>query len=239
MIDGKEPDVTMEQTDLMTRGRPARLSRRLLTGLAAAFALLAIGAVVVVQSRDEAPPKAEEVATDFLQAYGALDAEQAITYLADDADVSQMIAAVGASGGTVDDFRLLVSFLEAEGYEQTLSSCEELDSSASGTDVHCTFDFHAIRSDEIGRGPFSGSYFDLTVREGKVVRASTFWEITEFSPQMWEPFASWVSKTHRQDAAVMYEDETYSGVRLTEESIRLWDRHTRGYVDEVGRSTSS
>jgi hypothetical protein len=226
----------MEQTDLMTRGRPARLSRRLLTGLAAALALLAIGAVVVFQSRDETPPKADEVATDFLQAYGALDAEQAITYLADEADVSQMIASVGASSeGTVEDFRLLVSLLEAEGYKQTLNSCEQLISSASGTYVRCTFDFHAIRSDEIGRGPFSGSYFDLTVRDGKVVRASKTWATDEFSPQMWEPFANWVSKAHRKDAAVMYEDETYSGIRLTEESIRLWERHTRGYVDEVKR----
>jgi NAD(P)-dependent dehydrogenase (short-subunit alcohol dehydrogenase family) len=228
----KESDVTMEQTDLMARGRPARLSRRLLTGLAAALALLAIGAVVVVQSRDDAPPKAEEVATDFLQAYGALDAEQAITYLADDADVSQMISSVGASEGT---FRLLVSLLEAEGYKQTLSPCEELIGSASGTYVRCMFDFHAIRSDEIGRGPFSGSYFDLTVRGGKVVRASQTWAIDEFSPQMWEPFANWVSKAHRKDAAVMYENDTHSGIRLTEESIRLWERHTRGYVDEVKR----
>jgi hypothetical protein len=48
---------------------------------------------------------------------------------------------------------------------------------------------------------------------------------------MWEPFARWVSKAHRDDAAVMYMDATYSGVRLNAESIRLWERHTQGYVD--------
>jgi hypothetical protein len=62
-------------------------------------------------------------------------------------------------------------------------------------------------------------------------RASTYWEIEKFSPQMWEPFARWVSKAHRDDAAVMYMDATYSGVRLNAESIRLWERHTQGYVD--------
>ncbi len=31
----------------------------------------------------------------------------------------------------------------------------------------------------------------------------------------------------------MYEDETYSGTRLTEASIRLWERHMREYVKEV------
>ena len=52
---------------------------------------------------------------------------------------------------------------------------------------------------------------------------------------MWEPFATWVSKAYPEDAAVMYEDGGTSGVRLTKESIRLWERHTRGYVEEVGR----
>jgi hypothetical protein len=116
-----------------------------------------------------------------------------------------------------------------------LNSCEETGSSASGTLVRCTFDFHAIRSDEIGRGPYRGSFFDLTVRDGKIVRASKTWETEEFSPQMWEPFATWVSTAHPEDAAVMYQDETYGGARLTEESIRLWERRSREYVEEVGR----
>jgi hypothetical protein len=48
-------------------------------------------------------------------------------------------------------------------------------------------------------------------------------------------FVSWVSKAYPKDAAVMYEDGGTGGMRLTEESIRLWGRHTRGYVEEVGR----
>src|SRR5436309_2181172 len=70
----------------------ARPSRRLLVG-AAALALLSIGTFVVYQSRDDGvtgqPPV--EVATSFIEAYGAFDAERAITYLADDPDISQMI----------------------------------------------------------------------------------------------------------------------------------------------------
>jgi hypothetical protein len=30
---------------------------------------------------------------------------------------------------------------------------------------------HAIRSDEIGLGPHTGNYWDLTVRDGKIVSA--------------------------------------------------------------------
>jgi hypothetical protein len=214
-----------------------RTDRGVLIGFAAALLVLA-----ACDGGDEAPatdrppaatgaPKdarAEEVAMGFLEAYGALDAEQAITYVADDATI--------ASLGANDDLRLLISYLEATGYQQILDPCEEVGDSASGTMIHCPFDFHALRSDQIGRGPFGGSSFDLVVRDGEIVRASQGWEIEEFSPQVWEPFAEWVSTTYPEDAAVMYLDESHSNVRLTEESIQLWARHTRGYVKEVQRT---
>jgi hypothetical protein len=232
---------------------PKRLHRGLPIG-AAAVAVLLIGAC---QSRGEAPvtdqapvateapeiqmnAAAEEVATGFLEAYGDFDVDRAISYLAADADIAALSGSVGGAPsvqGTLREFRLFVSFLEAQGYKQMLNSCDELGSSPSGTILRCAFDYHAIRSDEIGLGPFSGSSFLLTVRDGQIVRASKTWGIAEFSPQMWEPFAEWVSTTYPEDAAVMYEDETYSGVRFTEESIRLWEKRSREYVDEVGRGT--
>ena len=203
------------------------------------MALLSIGAFVVYQSRDDEasghPPV--EVATSFLEAYGAFDADQAITYLADDAEISKLIGSVGAQGveGTREEFRLLVSFGEATGYKQTGISCEELGTSASGTGVLCTSDYHNFGSDQIGRGPFSAVSVELAVRDGEIVQARQDFGTEEFSTQMWEPFARWVSKAYPEDAAVMYEDGGTSGVRLTEESIRLWERHIQGYVEEVGR----
>ena len=91
---------------------------------AAAVALLLIGALAGCQSGEEAPAtdqtplaaeapentvnaRAEEVATGFLEAYGALDVEQAMTYLADDATI--------ASIGAQDDLPLLIAYLEATG----------------------------------------------------------------------------------------------------------------------------
>jgi hypothetical protein len=217
--------------------------KRLGAVAAAAMALVVIAALLVIQSREDAPAtdqtpvaaeapentvnaKAVEVATGFLAAYGAFDVEKAKAYLADDATI--------ASIGTGDDLRLLISWLEAVGYEQILDSCEQVGSSASGT-IRCAFDFHSLRSGELGRGPFGGSSFDLVVSDGKIVRASQGWNVEEFSPQVWEPFANWVSTAHPKDAAVMYTDESYSNVRLTEASIRLWDLRTREYVEEVGR----
>lgn len=59
---------------------------------AAALALLIVGAVVVYQSRDDGTGRQPvEVAASFLEAYGAFDAEQAITYQADDADITKLI----------------------------------------------------------------------------------------------------------------------------------------------------
>jgi hypothetical protein len=209
--------------------RQHRLSERKKIGAlaAAAVALVLIAALLIIQSREGAPAnnQAEGVATGFLEAYGAFDVEQARTYLADDATIASMTAQ--------DDLRLLLSYLEATGYQQILNSCEEVGNAGSGN-VRCTFRFHALRSSEIGRGPFGGSSFELVVRDGKVVRARQIWEIEKFSPQVWEPFANWVSKAHPKDAAVMYEDETHSGVRLTRKSIRLWELRTQEYVDEVG-----
>ena len=91
-----------------------RLDRRFLIGAVVAVALVLIGAFVVSQSRESAP-EAQEVATSFVEAIGAFDAERAITYLADDADISLMISSVGAQGveGTQEEFRLLLSWLEA------------------------------------------------------------------------------------------------------------------------------
>jgi hypothetical protein len=206
---------------------------------AAAVALVLIAALLIIQSREDAPAtdqtpvaaeapentvnaRAVKVATGFIEAYGAFDVERAIAYLADDATISVL--------GEQDDPRLLISWLRATGYEQIVDPCEQVGNSASSS-VHCTFAFHGLRSGEIGRGPFGGSSFDLVVRDGKIVEASQTWEIEKFSPQVWEPFANWVSTAHPKDAAVMYTDGSHTNVRLTEESIPLWEQYTRAYVE--------
>jgi hypothetical protein len=110
--------------------------------------------------------KALEVAKNFFAAYGAFDADRAITYLADDVDLS----GIGANG--IREFRLLLSYLEAIEYRQLHTSCLDVGSSSLETYVHCTYDFHSNGSDQIGRGPYSGTSIHFTVRHGKIVRAS-------------------------------------------------------------------
>jgi hypothetical protein len=180
---------------------------------------------------------AEEVAAQFVEAFGAFRAEEAITFLAPDAAILDLIGSVGAHRGvegTPDELRLLISLLRAAGYRQSLNSCEAQGDSTSGTMVHCTFDFHQFGSDQIGLGPYGGSSFDLTVLDGKIVRAAAAFEVEEFSREMWEPFEAWVSEAHPDDATAMYDNETHTGMRLSEESVRLWRRHVRQYVEVTG-----
>lgn len=184
---------------------------------------------------EEPDPTAREIASRFLEAFGAFDADRAVDYLAEDAEISALLIGTASVEGAEEELRLNLSMLEAQSYEQRLGSCEQTGTLPSGTGVRCRFDFHLFGSDELGHGPYSGSYFDLTVRDGEVVRGSVSYEIGEFSPEMWEPFAEWVSTTYPDDAAQMYTDGTYTGVRISEESIPLWGRHVREYANATGQ----
>jgi hypothetical protein len=176
-----------------------------------------------------ADPQAEEVATGFVAAFGAFDGDAAVGYLADDADLSTTDARTPAG------LPRLLALLQAMGYEQIPASCQDDGSSAGGTLVHCPFEFHAIRSHEIGLGPYDNSWFDLTVQGGEITDASWSWGIEEFSGQMWEPFRDWVRATYPEDFNVMYVDDG-GNFRLSDESIALWDLRTREYVTVATQS---
>jgi hypothetical protein len=222
------------------RNDQGRAIRRLLIGLAASlFVLAACDGGDEASATDPPPPataadaNAEAIATGFIEAFGAFDVDRAIGYLAEDAEISALLVGTASVEGPEEQLRLNLSMLEAQGYEQHLDLCEETGTSISGTSVRCPFDFHLFGSDEIGRDPYGGSSFDLTVLDGEIVRGSVSYEIERFSPEMWEPFAEWVSTTYGDDAAVMYTDGSYTGVRISEESIHLWKRHVPQYVKAV------
>lgn len=180
----------------------------------------------VAATREKA--EAESIATAFVEAYGAFDADTAASYLAADADLSSF----EWDGG---DWRLSNALAEAQGFKLLLDSCEAGRVSVSGTIVSCSFDFHSLRSDEIGLGPFSGNTFDVRVLDGEIARASMRLNyLAEFSPQVWEPFALWVAENYPEDVEIMYTNSSQSLEALTEESVALWEQRTREYVDVVG-----
>jgi hypothetical protein len=234
-----EPDLDSWQEQERRHRRASRSKKIGAFAFAAAIVVVAVAVIIGTQGGQDTttpadPPTtvdpsektAEDVATDFYNAYFSSDEDQAVSMLADDADFS------GWGLGGIREFRLLMRFSEATGFKSILDSCVEAFSYALGTVVRCTWDFHGIRADEIGRGPYSGSYDEVTIRDGEIVDVFSHIEIAKFGPQMWDPFADWVSTNYPEDVAVMYERH-FSDYRLTEESIRLWERHSREYVEEV------
>jgi hypothetical protein len=235
-----EPDLDSWQEQERRQRQASRIKKIGAFAVAAAIVVVAVAVIIGTRGGQDTttpanPPTtvdpsetAEDVATDFYNAFYSSNEDQAVSMLADDADVSGW----GLDG--TREFRLLMRFSEATGFQHILDSCVETSSYALGTVVRCTWDFHGIRSDEIGRGPYSGSYDEITIRDGEIVDVFSHIDIAEFRPQMWKPFADWVSTNYPEDVAVMYKSG-FSDYRLTEESIRLWEQHTREYVKEVGR----
>ena len=200
-------------------------------GIAAAAAIvlgvLTLLRPVGVAPVAEQPTAAVDVATAFVEAYAAFDADKAVSYLTDSA-----VAEFGGFDGDLEDLRLGLRQGQAAGFKWLLDTCEASGTSPSGTMVRCTYDYHGIRSDEIGLGPYTGSWFDITVLDGKIVSVSDQIQYSSngFSSEMWEPFASWVAETYPDDVAVMYQDSSQAVPNITEESNQLWELRTREYV---------
>lgn len=200
---------------------PKPLRRNLLTAVCVAVVIASCGGA------DQATPV--EIATAFVEAYEALDVDAATSYLAADADVSLFNA---NTEGLAQAFR----WDDAMGFQVLLDSCAETSSGALGTTVRCDYDYHAIRSEDIGLGPYGGNWLDFIVRDGEVVSVSDHLETTPngFSSEMWDPFATWVAENHPDDVTVMYTDSSQGSPQLTEESTALWEQRTREYVDVLG-----
>ena len=232
--------VTVIDTEPTPTRRPS--PHRWLIAAAAAVVVAVVVGGLVLATRDDDPNEqipaattlapdaetsAEEVARGFLDARVAYDADRAITYLADDA-VAEIVESPAA-------LQLELDFLKAQAYTELILDCEQQDETAVGVIVRCPFDFHAIRSDEIGLGPYTDNYWELNVRDGKITatRVEVPFMTNGFSREMWVPFANWVATTHPDDVLTMYTDSGKTMQRITEESIRLWGLRTRDYVDEV------
>jgi len=255
----RSSNVTLIDTEPTPTGTTSRHGW-LIAAAAAAVVAVVVGAIVLATRNDPSEPQipaappttvapptpdeadaaqrrvaAEELATGFLDAYGAFDADRAASYLTADA--------IAQEWGSPEQFRLTIDYLEAIGYKQTIlqsprprtavdGHCGLRGDSAAGVSLRCAYDLHALRSDEIGLGPFGDNEWDFTVHDGKIVSASPGWAFLTngFSEQMWEPFAAWVASEYPDDVVVMYTDRRQETQRLNEQSIQLWEQHSRSYA---------
>jgi len=195
-------------------------------------------------SRVNSTDAAEDVVRGFLAAFGAFDPEAAMTYVGDDADLRGLIeppAPANEKGLSQE-----LAMLEAQRVQLTITWCQAAPFGSS-TSVVCGFDFHAIASDVLGLGPFTGSTYVFTVRDGEIVEAAPNANLKQFKSQMRAPFAEWVAATYPRDFHVMYNTgsipQNPKGFRQvrgrpTEESMRLWRLHIPEYVEAVQQGTA-
>ena len=174
----------------------------------------------------EARLAAEQVATDFLQAFAAFDAEAAGAYLATGASTEHVI------NQDVADYREAIALFQAWGYEQELGPCRQSGATATGLHVHCPFAFQLLGSRELGLGPYDQNYFTVTVDDasGMITRVSSSWRDADFSREVTDPFSEWATSTHPDEVEVMTEVDRPA---LTPESLALWEQLRLAYVQYV------
>jgi hypothetical protein len=201
-------------------------ARGRLVATAAAFVVVAtfVGVTDIGAAETTKPMR---VVRRFLAAYGAYDAKGALKYLADEG-IATGSGITGASWGTPQEFRLEVAMAKAQQQQHDVTGCQQQGESSDGVAVQCAFDHHEFGSDKVGLGPYTGNYWDLVVRNGKITSAvSTRAYITNgSSAERWEPFQRWVTSAYPEDASVMYSD----AFGITKEAVRLWERHVREFA---------
>jgi hypothetical protein len=212
----------------------------------AAAALVIVVALVAVStitggddSSDTAAPDMSPaaVADAFVASLADYDAAEALSYLRDDG----LAEAAGAAGrlhygpgavGLASDLR----WREVTGFQWFFDPCEEVDGD-SGSDhstLRCPFAYHGIHSEEQGHEPYEGSTYRIVVRDGRI---HGFTEQIDclgngFNDEVWVPFLQWLVANHPDDVSVMYPDgRGASRHSTTDESIDLWERRSREYVD--------
>jgi hypothetical protein len=241
---------TQAQLDNLRHGLEPERRRRLTwsAGALAAAAAMVAAALLVSTMGDDSPtsgtdpaeqPRVVEpvdVATGFMEGFAAYDADRVASYLAEGATFQLWWTPPEAWSLDTE-----LGWSEAAGFEMLPGSCEERSTSADGTAVVCPFGFNALGSAELGRGPFADNEFSFTILDGEIVAGDTdvAFMTNGFSRQMWVPFASWIARTHPDDAAVMYKDWPDRSLQATDDrASALWARHVPGYVEAVRAGTA-
>ena len=199
---------------------------------------------MVDASRDDGSPTpagpvdtgaATELATDFVEALAAYDADRAASYLADGAGIQLRTSTIDAASMGPQ-----LRWTRAVGFRLLPERCEVEEASAPAATVACAYDVHGLGSERLGRGPFTDNVLRLTVVDGEIVSGVEEWGSDAFEVTMWEPFTAWLLSNHADEAAFMYAD--WPGVTqpaLTERSARLWAKNVDGYVRAVERGDAS
>lgn len=244
-MDGTDTQTQLETLERdLVRHRP-RAAIRWVAAAAAAAAVVAALVVVEVRGDDRSETPASPVddgsatalASHFLDAVAAYDAERAASYLADGARIRLRTSTVDAASMDPQ-----LRWTRAAGFRLLPGPCEpsNVSAPAPAATVACAYAVHGLGSERLGRGPFWGYVLRLTVEDGEIVSGTEHTGHDGFSGVMWEPFTAWLLSNHADDAAFMYADwPAATQPALTEHSARLWAKNVDRYVRAVERGDAS
>jgi hypothetical protein len=164
-------------------------------------------------------------ATGFVDALSSFDVARARHLLAPGATFS------GAVDGR--SWAEVMRFFHETGGRIIPDPCFVLDQTSPRTVVDCPYSYQLMRSGDLGLGPYAGSTFEITTRNGRVTHVDMDHETDTngWSSQMWTPFATWIDTFHHRDGAAMYPDwPQQHHWPATDQAIRLWSERTRQFV---------
>ncbi len=233
-------------TLIATEPAPTQPDRRhrwpIIAVAAATVVAIAVGALMLADRDDSAPPVPadtvapdipevtaadEEIARGFLDAYASNDADQALNNITD--------GAITEMWGSTEEFRGEIAWNEATDFKLMINNCEpHAPATEPGVTVRCGFDFHMLGSDALGNDPYGDNYWDLTIRDGEIVAAVRDTPTSNgWNDEAWNAVQLWIKAEHPDDVLVLYTDNSQGARRFTEDALQAWEQRTQEYVQTV------
>jgi hypothetical protein len=206
-----------EMTELKTPPKESSTGRRrrLIPVLTVTLAALVALAALVTADRRVASPEA--VANAYMEARANLDVEATQALFASEATFDD-------SGYDLSEMPALYAWYRASNWTSTLGVCTEAPTGEGGTLVRCTNEFENDWSRALGDAPIAAD-IQILVSDGEIVSLTS--EFDDEFVGLWDAFFTFVDNNHPDDVDLMY---GAAGPLLDDESIALWEQHTRDFV---------
>jgi hypothetical protein len=195
-------------------------SRRLVPVLAM-VAIAIVVALGVLFTRDNGVASPEGLANAYMEARQNLDAEAAQALFAADATLSD-------EGYDLSEMPALFDWYRALNWDWTRGECAEPSIDEGGTLVQCFTEFESDWTRTLGHAPITADV-RILISDGAITNLISSLD-AEFGG-VWSAFFTWIEEEHPDDIDQMYGS---AGPLLDDDSIALWEQHTREFVASTG-----
>jgi hypothetical protein len=180
---------------------------------------------LVEQAAGQSVEEAVALTRSYFAAQNDYDAELAMSYLSDDANID------GAPWVGPERYRLEIETAAASGRQGLLGDCIPVETQPPII-IRCDLEYQDLRSGELGLGPFLGNSVDVGVADGKITSLVADVPVDEngYAQQVWDPFTAWMNLRHPGEMEIIDEPGVLSDSRVRENN-RLWQQRSREWVE--------